>query len=70
MTVIMFVVQFCFYSFSIVNFKVKVKKSLKIPKGNRNRKIEEEQTTQWPKEKVQKRTNNDLQNIHIKLWIE
>jgi hypothetical protein len=28
--------------------------------------IEEEQTTQWPKEKVQ-RTNNDLQNIHIKL---
>jgi hypothetical protein len=131
MTVIMFVVQFCFYSFSIVNFKVKVKKSLKIPKGNRNRKIEEEQTPQWPgvyisqlkryswacaqyidfldryqlltqkllkqdyvkkslkipkgnrnrkieeeqtpqwpKEKVQKRTNNDLQNIHIKLKIE
>ena len=31
--------------------------------------IEEEQTTQWPKEKVQK-TNNDLQNIHIKLKIE
>jgi hypothetical protein len=31
--------------------------------------IEEEQTTQWPKEKVQ-RTNNDLQNIHIKLRIE
>ena len=27
--------------------------------------IEEEQTTQWPKEKVQK-TNNDLQNITIK----
>jgi len=26
--------------------------------------IEEEQTTQW------KRTNNDLQNIHIKLKIE
>ena len=66
MTVIMFVVQFCFYSFSIVNFKVKVKKSLKIPKRNRNRKIEEEQT----KEKVQKRTNNDLQKIHIKLRIE
>jgi hypothetical protein len=31
--------------------------------------IEEEQTTQWPKEKVQK-TNYDLQNIHIKLQIE
>jgi hypothetical protein len=37
---------------------------LKIPKGNQNPKIEEEQTTQWPKEKY-KRTNNDLQNIHI-----
>ena len=31
------------------------KKSLKIPKGgNQNPYIEEEQTTQWPKEKVQK----------------
>jgi hypothetical protein len=31
-------------------------KSLKIPKGNQNpyMYIEEEQTTQWPKEKVQK----------------
>ena len=27
-----------------------------------NPKIEEGQTTQWPKEKGQKRTNNDLQN--------
>jgi hypothetical protein len=31
--------------------------------------VEEEQTTQWPKEKY-KRTNNDQQNIHIKLKIE
>ena len=30
------------------------KKSLKIPKGNQNPYIEEEQTTQWRKEKVQK----------------
>ena len=31
------------------------KKSLKIPKGgNQNPYIEEEQTTQWPKEKIQK----------------
>ena len=31
------------------------KKSLKIPKGgNQNLYIEEEQKTQWPKEKVQK----------------
>jgi hypothetical protein len=28
--------------------------SLKIPKGNHNPYIEEEQKTQWPKEKVQK----------------
>jgi hypothetical protein len=69
------------------------KKSLKIPKGgNQNPYIEEEQITQWPKEKAQKdkqrstkhthkakdrvtrrtplKTNNDLQNIHIKLKIE
>jgi hypothetical protein len=31
-----------------------VKKSLKIPKGNQNPYIEEEQTTQFPKEKGQK----------------
>ena len=36
---------------------------------NQNPYIEEGQTTQWPKEKVQK-TNYDLQNIHIKLKIE
>jgi len=29
-------------------------KSLKISKGNQNPYIEEEQTTQWPKVKVQK----------------
>jgi hypothetical protein len=40
---------------------------VKIP--NQNPFIEEEQTTQWPKEKV-KRANIDLQNIHIKLKIE
>ena len=28
-------------------------KSLKIPGGNENSYIEEEQTTQWPKEKAQ-----------------
>ena len=54
------------------------KKSLNIPNGIQNPYIEEEQTTQWPKEKVQKdkqrstkHTNKtkDLQNIHIKLKI-
>ena len=38
-------------------------------RGNQNRYIEEEQTTQWPKKKY-KRTNKDPQNIHIKLKIE
>ena len=37
-------------------------------RGNQNPYIEE-QTTQWPNEKVQKE-NNDIQNIHIKLKIE
>jgi hypothetical protein len=45
------------------------KKSLKILKGQSESYIEEEQTTQWPKEKY-KRTNNDLQNLNIKLKIE
>jgi hypothetical protein len=31
-----------------------ITKSLKIPKGYHNPYIEEEQTTQWPKEKIQK----------------
>jgi hypothetical protein len=36
-------------------FSFYYKKSLKIPKGgNQNPYIEEEQTTQWPKEEVQK----------------
>ena len=38
-------------------------------RGNQNPYIEEEHTTQWPKEKLQKE-NYDLQNIHIKLKIE
>jgi hypothetical protein len=46
-----------------------VKKSEDNQSGNQNPYIEEEQITQWSKEKVQ-RTNNDLQNIHIKLKIE
>jgi hypothetical protein len=40
-----------------------------LQRGNQTPYIEEEQTAQWPKEKVQK-TNNDLQNIHIKLKIK
>jgi hypothetical protein len=45
------------------------KKSLKIPKGGNQNPYIKEQTTQWPKKKY-KMTNNDLQNIHIKLKIE
>jgi hypothetical protein len=42
----------------------------KYNRGNQNRPpIDEEQTTQWSKEKVQK-DKQDLQNIHIKLKIE
>jgi len=36
-------------------------------RSNQHPYIEEEQTTQWPKEEKHKRTNNDLQNIHLKL---
>jgi hypothetical protein len=39
-------------------------------RGNENPYIEDVQTTQWSKEKKYKRTNNDLQNIHIKQKIE
>jgi hypothetical protein len=37
--------------------------------GKQNPYIKEELTTQWPSEKY-KRTNNGLQNIHIKPKIE
>jgi LysM repeat protein len=40
------------------------KKSLKIPKGgNPNPYIEEEQTTQWPKDKVQKDKQRSTKHI-------
>ena len=41
------------------------KKSLKIPKGgNQNPYIEEEQTTQWPKEKVQEDKQRSTKHTH------
>jgi len=41
------------------------KKSLKIPKGgNQNPYVEEEQTTQWPKEKVQKDKQRSTKHIY------
>jgi hypothetical protein len=40
-------------------------KSLKIPKGdNQNPYIKEEQTTQWPKEKVQKDKQRSTKHTH------
>ena len=38
-------------------------------RGNQNPYIEEEQTTNGQKKKY-KRTNNDVQNIHIKLKVK
>jgi len=40
------------------------KKSLKIPKGNQNLYIEEEQKTQWPKERVQKDKQRSTKHTH------
>jgi hypothetical protein len=41
------------------------KKSLRIPKGgNQNPYIEEEQTTQWPTEKVQKDKQRSIKHTH------
>ena len=39
---------------------------MKIPKGNQNQYIEEEQTTQWPNEKVQK----DKQAVEYRINFE
>ena len=41
-------------SLSPIFFLKRYKKSLKITKGQSESHMEEEQTTQWPKEKVQK----------------
>ena len=35
-----------------------------IPKGNQNPYIEEEQTTQWPREKVQKEKQRSIKHTH------
>jgi hypothetical protein len=39
-------------------------------RGNQNPYIEEEHTTQWPKEKVQKDKQRFKKNIHIELKIK
>ena len=37
---------------------------MKIPKGNQNPRIAEEQTTQWPKEKGQKDKQRSTKHTH------
>ena len=59
----------CLSPFYTHIFKKILKVQTMYQRGNRNPYIEEEQTTQWPKEKVQK-DKNDLQNIHINLKIK
>jgi hypothetical protein len=46
------------------------KKSLKIPKGGNQNRISKKNRQHNGQKKKYKRTNNDLQNIHIKLKIE
>ena len=53
---------FVFLSFHICHCVVR--RVWRYQRGNPNPHTEEEQTTQWPKEKVQK-NKNDLQNIHF-----
>ena len=43
-----------------------IRRVCRYQRGNQNPYFEEEQTTQWQK-KNYKMTNNDLQNIHIKI---
>jgi hypothetical protein len=40
------------------------KKSLKISKSNQNPYVEEEQITQWPKEKIQKGKQRSTKHTH------
>ena len=47
-----------------------MKKSLKIPKGGNQNRIYKKNRQHNGQRKKDKRTNNDLQNIHIKLKID
>ena len=51
----------CVYRFWLT---LVIKKSLKIPRGNQNSYIEEEQTTQWPEEKGQKDKQLSTKHTH------
>ena len=49
---------------------VEFRRVWRYQRGNQNPYIEEEQTTQWPKENKQKDKQRYIQNIHIKPKIE
>ena len=59
---IMYCITMCFF----INIYHHIQKSLKIPKGQSESytSIEEEQTTQWPKEKVQKDKKRSTKYTH------
>ena len=58
-------------SCSFICISCLTKKRLKIPKGgNQNLYIEEEQTTQCPKKKVQKDKQRSTKYMHMKLKTE
>ena len=61
--------RFWLCSFQCVLVCVCIRRAWRYQRGNQNPYIEEEQTTQWPKQ-MYKRKNNNLQNIHIRLTIE
>ena len=54
------------YGYSMFQYR----RVCKYQSGGQNPCVGEGRTTQWLKDKKYKRTNNDLQNIHIKLKIE
>jgi hypothetical protein len=60
-----FLVHFIFCNCKLDLHALQGKKSLKIPKGqSESVYIEEEQTTQWPKEKVQKDIQRSTKHTH------
>jgi hypothetical protein len=52
-----------------INLNILQRRVWRYQRGHQNPYIEEEQTTKWETKKY-KRTNNDLQNIHIKTCMQ
>jgi Na+-transporting methylmalonyl-CoA/oxaloacetate decarboxylase gamma subunit len=60
---------FCFFFAVVFLLIISVRGVRRYQRGNQNPYIEEEQTTQWPKEKVQ-RDKQRSTKIHIRLNME